>query len=1228
MADYASCTRLGEMPPIPAHAKIPVSRERSQRPATAPNHSGRARSQSPTGKRDARSPPANQAVWILDDSERKQQQQQSKFLQHHQLARMYIDAQEGSTSSTDVLVLLQKTYDVAKARASELKLFQSTAPAHHKSIIELAGRSYRAISTIVYASLSVAQTHDLEKFVRKASVKLPKTLFDLDEWVTAINLAKESRARENRKLAAEYLLPDLKELHSLVDNLHSNVRGELEDMGNMLAQYSSQFPIILHSQVRRANLLEKELEACKAALASTGKDAPQVIKVEPSTPREDIEDRFAQVIKQYEEKMSKLHDSIVHSNKQAEAHELEVSTLKTELGNKDLKIDHLVQEVEELKMSLQLYETKADDLSKDNTQILMQKEEEILTVRNEAFLNNAKVVELMREIEESKLQFQANIQTLQAEIDAKNVEIDNLTEKSKSLDTKMLLYEEDAKVLRQTIANYEVQLKEMNQSVTASKEAELTLNLKAMNSDAKLAEREEEVSTARSQAAAEKEAFESKLSMMESSYNAKISELMAEMERNKSEYEESIETLKNEVEEKKNQVNNLTNKARGLESKMFAYEREIEELREQITIYDSQIGNFKQAVQQGESKISELNREAELKLNLVTAELDTKLAEKEGEVLSARSEAAERIAQLEATILRNEETHKVKMTELTKELESAQSLLANQQEECERMKMDLQSELEGKAGLTARISELTMELEKSRANVVEIREMNEKERLESIAVIEALTSKVSSLESHSGVKQAALIQELETEKATSSALRSEVEALQKQLADMSTLHEKHLAEAKNDVSPSPSDVNVNIASSALNEQVEKLQEELKERDSAHHITVTELKGEVTKLQEIIASHEAQISDLKQTVQQGEIKIYELTREAETKLNLISLERDTKIAEKEEEILTARNETAEERAAAMAAQELLLQQLAEVKSAYEEKLAQVQAELTLLSHSNSSSTSSMPEILGKNEELTLELENTRSRVSELQLQKEELQVQLSQAQSTLEHRLAAEADSKASLATAQAEINRLEALSVQLTAQINDNKEYAGMVTASLENELKETRSSIVSLEGELTKVKDAHAAAQLKISELIGMNKAQKYESAWISLQCAIRGFLSLKRTQWKRRQREAARAGVLFSQKGTHQGKTGWYVAPNGGIYYFILDGEKWVPTCGPITEDAYSLILRTTRKKDIKSLGSMLTGVGSLVTVNRDLGSFSLFMQNKTGRLYVAMPLDGGKK
>ena len=114
---------------------------------------------------------------------------------------------------------------------------------------------------------------------------------------------------------------------------------------------------------------------------------------------------------------------------------------------------------------------------------------------------------------------------------------------------------------------------------------------------------------------------------------------------------------------------------------------------------------------------------------------------------------------------------------------------------------------------------------------------------------------------------------------------------------------------------------------------------------------------------------------------------------------------------------------------------------------------------------------------------------------------------------------------------------------------------------------------------------------------------------------------------QWKRRQREAARAGVLFAQQGTVQGKTGWYIAPNGGIYYFVLDGENWVQTCGPITEDAFALVLKESRKKDMRSLANMLSGAGSLVSVNRDLGTFSLFMQNKTKRLFVAMPLDGGQ-
>ena len=65
--------------------------------------------------------------------------------------------------------LIQKSYNIAKERAAELtKLYKSSSEsAADKGHLLLAQRSYKALSAILYASISLAQIEELEKFIKK-----------------------------------------------------------------------------------------------------------------------------------------------------------------------------------------------------------------------------------------------------------------------------------------------------------------------------------------------------------------------------------------------------------------------------------------------------------------------------------------------------------------------------------------------------------------------------------------------------------------------------------------------------------------------------------------------------------------------------------------------------------------------------------------------------------------------------------------------------------------------------------------------------------------------------------------------------------------------------------------------------------------------------------------------------------------------------------------------------
>ena len=50
-----------------------------------------------------------------------------------------------------------------------------------------------------------------------------------------------------------------------------------------------------------------------------------------------------------------------------------------------------------------------------------------------------------------------------------------------------------------------------------------------------------------------------------------------------------------------------------------------------------------------------------------------------------------------------------------------------------------------------------------------------------------------------------------------------------------------------------------------------------------------------------------------------------------------------------------------------------------------------------------------------------------------------------------------------------------------------------------------------------------------------------------------------------------ARHSGVLVALRTALQGQTGWYVGPNGFLYYFVLDQGNWILACGPLNNEAF---------------------------------------------------------
>lgn len=99
---------------------------------------------------------------------------------------------------------LREAYSVAQAKAEEFRRLNNTATIQTSNnlagIVQVkqAQRVYTAVSTLLYGTLSMTKTSSLEKFIRSKSAMLPLAVFDLEDWGTILQAAK------NYRLAVSY----------------------------------------------------------------------------------------------------------------------------------------------------------------------------------------------------------------------------------------------------------------------------------------------------------------------------------------------------------------------------------------------------------------------------------------------------------------------------------------------------------------------------------------------------------------------------------------------------------------------------------------------------------------------------------------------------------------------------------------------------------------------------------------------------------------------------------------------------------------------------------------------------------------------------------------------------------------------------------------------------------------------------------------------------------------
>jgi hypothetical protein len=105
-------------------------------------------------------------------------------------------------SGSEQLEMLKESYSASKDRISELGRSPRTAlqlKVHGKA----ADRIYSALSTLLYASISVSKASELERYIRKKAAQLPTSVFDLTEWDGALAIARECRLSDFKGLKSD-----------------------------------------------------------------------------------------------------------------------------------------------------------------------------------------------------------------------------------------------------------------------------------------------------------------------------------------------------------------------------------------------------------------------------------------------------------------------------------------------------------------------------------------------------------------------------------------------------------------------------------------------------------------------------------------------------------------------------------------------------------------------------------------------------------------------------------------------------------------------------------------------------------------------------------------------------------------------------------------------------------------------------------------------------------------
>lgn len=346
------------------------------------------------------------------------------------------------------LETIQRSYLASKARADELSNLYRATPFHHKKKIDLATQSYRAISTILYGSLSACQIDKLEEFVKETSKELPVTLFDLREWINVIEIASNHRFLQSKQIAIDIFSKPVNDLKTELKVISKDTVTQLNSINSTIEMFKKQLLPLLREDAKKNEDLKEAyekllkdkniiMEEKKNVLRDTKNLNKKIIEEEIAAQEKfQLQSDMAKKMEIQQEKIikklkSEIEDKIalLASNKSSsetrfesmkEEYEIKLEKKNYQLQESNIKLDDLKEKLQKLnekydnsiknnelkiKLLTEQNEMNMKQLDDDFKAIIKNKEEEMNQLNNDYIfrigLKNEEILKLKEELSQS-----------------------------------------------------------------------------------------------------------------------------------------------------------------------------------------------------------------------------------------------------------------------------------------------------------------------------------------------------------------------------------------------------------------------------------------------------------------------------------------------------------------------------------------------------------------------------------------------------------------------------------------------------------------------------------------------------------------------------------------------------------------------------------------------------------------------------------------------------------